>query len=194
MGGLRMRKNPGFKIFLGLLFPFTISQLEFKTKEELELMPQTEEEMQDRDDNHSNSSSSSSSTSSRRSSINANDLDSLSSVEAGRPTTTTTTKSIKKDKGYKTDRTAGETEFEDDRGPPTRSYFASALIAPDSPEKAEDEDKLILNNFAYFSTNRGYDFVTKRRTRPLKLRKKLYEFYAAPITKYFSHSVIIRSS
>ena len=46
MGGLRMRKNPGFKIILGLLFPPTIAKLEFKTREELELMPQTEEELQ----------------------------------------------------------------------------------------------------------------------------------------------------
>ena len=51
-----MRKNPGFKIILGLLFPPTIAHLEFKTKEELELMPQTEEEAQDRDDSDSNSS------------------------------------------------------------------------------------------------------------------------------------------
>jgi hypothetical protein len=41
-----MRKNPGFKIILGLLFPPTIAKLEFKTREELELMPQTEEELQ----------------------------------------------------------------------------------------------------------------------------------------------------
>jgi transient receptor potential cation channel subfamily M protein 3 len=46
MGGLRMRKNPGFKIILGLFFPPTIAKLEFKTREELELMPQTEEELQ----------------------------------------------------------------------------------------------------------------------------------------------------
>ena len=46
MGGLRMRKNPGFKIILGLMFPPTIAKLEFKTREELELMPQTEEELQ----------------------------------------------------------------------------------------------------------------------------------------------------
>lgn len=39
-----MRKNPGFKIILGLLLPPTILHLEFKSKEELELMPQTEEE------------------------------------------------------------------------------------------------------------------------------------------------------
>ena len=41
-----MRKNPGFKIILGLMFPPTIAKLEFKTREELELMPQTEEELQ----------------------------------------------------------------------------------------------------------------------------------------------------
>ena len=45
MGGLRMRKNPVFKIILGLLFPPSIGKLEFKTREELELMPQTEEEL-----------------------------------------------------------------------------------------------------------------------------------------------------
>lgn len=45
MGGLRMRKNPVFKIILGLLCPPSIMKLEFKTREELELMPQTEEEL-----------------------------------------------------------------------------------------------------------------------------------------------------
>lgn len=46
MGGLRMRKNTAVKIGLGLLFPPSILRLDFKTKEELELMPQTEEELQ----------------------------------------------------------------------------------------------------------------------------------------------------
>ena len=29
----------------------------------------------------------------------------------------------------------------------------------------------------------------RKKTRPLKLKKKLYEFYSAPITKYYSHCV-----
>ena len=29
--------------------------------------------------------------------------------------------------------------------------------------------------------------ISKKKTRPLKWKKKLYEFYAAPITKYYSH-------
>lgn len=44
MGGLRTRKNTNLKVILGLLCPFYIIKLEFKSKEELQLMPQTEEE------------------------------------------------------------------------------------------------------------------------------------------------------
>lgn len=44
MGGLRTRKNTNIKVILGLFFPIYIYKLEFKSKEELQLMPQTEEE------------------------------------------------------------------------------------------------------------------------------------------------------
>jgi hypothetical protein len=44
-------------------------------------------------------------------------------------------------------------------------------------------------NFS-FSRMDTYTQVRKK-TRPLKLKKKLYEFYAAPITKYYSHCVSI---
>uniref|UniRef100_H2Y089 Transient receptor potential cation channel subfamily M member 3 n=1 Tax=Ciona intestinalis TaxID=7719 RepID=H2Y089_CIOIN len=41
MGGLSMRKNSSLKVILGILLPPTILMLEFKTHEELQLMPQT---------------------------------------------------------------------------------------------------------------------------------------------------------
>ncbi|XP_027836600.2 transient receptor potential cation channel trpm [Aphis gossypii] len=44
MGGLRTRKNTNIRILLGLLFPPYISRLEFKSRKELQSMPQTEEE------------------------------------------------------------------------------------------------------------------------------------------------------
>ncbi|XP_020712699.1 transient receptor potential cation channel trpm isoform X4 [Ceratitis capitata] len=44
MGGLRTRKNTNIKVILGLLIPFYIRHLDFKSKEELQQMPQTEEE------------------------------------------------------------------------------------------------------------------------------------------------------
>ncbi|GIX92199.1 transient receptor potential cation channel trpm [Caerostris extrusa] len=44
MGGLRTRKHTNLKVILGLVFPVTITYLEFRSREELQLMPQTEEE------------------------------------------------------------------------------------------------------------------------------------------------------
>uniref|UniRef100_H2YVV7 TRPM SLOG domain-containing protein n=1 Tax=Ciona savignyi TaxID=51511 RepID=H2YVV7_CIOSA len=41
MGGLSVRKNSSLKVILGILAPPTILMLEFKTHEELQLMPQT---------------------------------------------------------------------------------------------------------------------------------------------------------
>ncbi|XP_026684567.1 transient receptor potential cation channel trpm-like isoform X2 [Diaphorina citri] len=57
MGGLRTRKHTNVKVIMGLLCPFYIARLEFKSKEELQLMPQTEEEhlygLEDDNDNDS---------------------------------------------------------------------------------------------------------------------------------------------
>jgi transient receptor potential cation channel subfamily M protein 3 len=33
------------------------------------------------------------------------------------------------------------------------------------------------------------DYFEVKNNRPLRLRKKLYEFYTAPITKFWGHSV-----
>lgn len=44
MGGLRTRKNTNVKVILGLLIPVFIKKLDFKSREELQQMPQTEEE------------------------------------------------------------------------------------------------------------------------------------------------------
>jgi len=33
------------------------------------------------------------------------------------------------------------------------------------------------------------DYFDVKNNRPLRLRKKLYEFYTAPITKFWAHSV-----
>lgn len=33
------------------------------------------------------------------------------------------------------------------------------------------------------------DYFDAKTNRPLRLRKKLYEFYTAPITKFWGHSV-----
>eukprot|EP00092_Neocalanus_flemingeri_P021755 GFUD01023599.1.p1 GENE.GFUD01023599.1~~GFUD01023599.1.p1 ORF type:complete len:1565 (-),score=309.61 GFUD01023599.1:400-5094(-) len=136
MGGLRMRKNH-YSIILGLLIPLTIAQLEFKTKEELELMPQTEEEylVQVNDDDETSGSS-------------FNDL-SVSDVES----------------------IGGRSYYRQ------KSMSKTSLHAtyPDNDESKTSSLPLIGG--------------TKRKMRPLKWKKRLYEFYRAPITKYYSHFI-----
>ena len=189
MGGLRMRKNPGFKIILGLLIPVTILQLDFKTREELELMPQTEEELHGRDDRESSSSStSSSSSSSRRSSINRNDLDSLSSVEMG---TGLTGKLLGRkrveaacsrlDSKPEAVSHANEHNVNSTRVASRKMSNTSENLDLDVPTFYQSENFFDSN---LLSKN---DSAIKKKTRPLKWKKKLYEFYAAPITKYYSH-------
>ena len=203
MGGLRMRKNPFFKIALGLICPPSVIQLEFKTREELELMPQTEEELQDRDDRSSSSSSSTSSTSSRRSSINGgpNDLDSLSSLEMGAG-------NIGKVASRK--RGCGGSQYfktESRMVEPTNSTMV-LHASGDEPLNSDPSNILaqaknhdltsLLNDGSKSEFDAGStsinlysrsDPIIKKKTRPLKWKQKFYEFYAAPITKYYGHLV-----
>ena len=81
MGGLRTRRNTAIKVMLCLLLPPYILALEFKSREELSLMPQTLEEylVDHEDDDDTNSSSSSSSNSHSSSSSSDSDSDSTES-------------------------------------------------------------------------------------------------------------------
>lgn len=38
-----------------------------------------------------------------------------------------------------------------------------------------------------------YNFADVKRHRPLRLKRKLYEFYTAPITKFWAHSVTTKT-
>jgi transient receptor potential cation channel subfamily M protein 3 len=72
-GGLRIRSNSNLKVILGILFPPSIFLLEFKSREELMLQPQTAAEHQDDINDSSSSESSSSSSSSSESSDSDNE-------------------------------------------------------------------------------------------------------------------------
>ena len=168
-----MRKNPVFKIILGIFFPPSIGKLEFKTREELELMPQTEEELQDRDDSKStssaSSSSSSSSASSRRSSVHG--------APGG---------------GGGLGGHFGDSDVENSsryRGSTRRKISQNGCDEKDEGDaKNIGFDSTAANSFQRMDTTNSL----RKKTRPLRLKKKLYEFYAAPITKYYCHSVSSR--
>ncbi|VDN56541.1 unnamed protein product [Dracunculus medinensis] len=142
-GGLRIRSHSNLKVLCGLLCPFYIFLLEFKSREELMLQPQTVAEHED-DINYSSSSSSSSSAS-----------DSSS------------------DSDYSSDEASHQFQV--------NCNIISSIIFR----------SLILFSMAFIGFN-GFICDTEEFTfylgfqRPIKLRRKLYEFFVAPITTFWA--------
>ena len=136
-------------MILSILFPPLILRLQFKSKEELQLMPQTEEEhlfelqeenSQDEENSYSESSSSSGS---RRSS-----------------------------ESYRTTHGRRQSVGEQLGG--------SNLATNERGERGMKIPKNVNINDATYK---------RKRSRQLDLKKKLYEFYAAPVTTFWSHSM-----
>ncbi|XP_075216680.1 transient receptor potential cation channel, subfamily M isoform X1 [Lycorma delicatula] len=169
MGGLRTRKNTNLKVVLGLFCPVYIAKLEFKSKEELQLMPQTEEEhligLEEEND----------------------------SVE-GRPS----------------EHHSGEPDVEKTnkrlsvRSKSSSQQFGKALISNEisAKETVVTENGKVIAGAGAASDNVSVssecgsqffavplDYFEIKNNRPLRLKRKLYEFYSAPITKFWANSI-----
>uniref|UniRef100_A0A0A9YDY3 Transient receptor potential cation channel trpm n=1 Tax=Lygus hesperus TaxID=30085 RepID=A0A0A9YDY3_LYGHE len=143
MGGLRTRKNTNLKVLFGLVFPPYIARLEFKSKEELQLMPQTEEEHLIGLEEENESVDGNKGLDGHRNTEHDGEV--LLEIQTRNTIVTENGKVI------------AETSSSSDSG---------SQFLPPPPEY--------------------YDL---KPTRPLRLRRKLYEFYTAPITKFWAHSV-----
>ncbi|XP_057664762.1 transient receptor potential cation channel trpm isoform X34 [Diorhabda carinulata] len=137
MGGLRTRKNTNIKVILGLLCMPYIFKLEFKSKEELQLMPQTTEEHME---------------------LENDDDDDKSDSEKNQDADVSRGKSAK-----------------------TPALLTENFITRDTVVQ-QNGGKLIpdFDDEKFKQFNKG---------RELKMKKKLYEFYTAPITKFWSNSI-----
>uniref|UniRef100_A0A1B6CRP1 Ion transport domain-containing protein n=2 Tax=Clastoptera arizonana TaxID=38151 RepID=A0A1B6CRP1_9HEMI len=142
MGGLRTRKNTNLKVVIGLTFPFYISQLEFKSKEELQLMPQTEEEH-------------------------------LIGLEEENESV---------DGGKATEKSA--------------DADVEALIQAEIPKETvvTENGKVVADSGSASDSGSQFfplplDYYELKHNRPLRLKRKLYEFYSAPITKFWANSI-----
>ncbi|XP_054000697.1 transient receptor potential cation channel trpm isoform X3 [Hylaeus anthracinus] len=141
MGGLRTRKNTNLKVVLGLVCPFYIARLEFKSREELQLMPQTQEEHL----------------------IALEDEKEDSDSEHGAPT-----------------------------GPDVEALISNEHTTAVVKETIVQENGKVLTDNDD-GVQRSYDihsdYYDIKTSRPLRLKKKLYEFYTAPITKFWANAI-----
>nr|XP_011435204.2 transient receptor potential cation channel subfamily M member 3 isoform X5 [Crassostrea gigas] len=137
MGGLRMRKNSSLKVIVGIFIPPYAMALEFKTKEELQLMPQTmEEHLEELEDDDSDTE----------------DL-SFSSLD---------------------DDNVHESMYCDDMN------IDSTQI------KGQENGSCLVDT----SSTMDYSHMqNKKKKSPLRLGKKIYEFYNAPIVKFWFYTL-----
>ncbi|XP_050299656.1 transient receptor potential cation channel trpm isoform X2 [Anthonomus grandis grandis] len=135
MGGLRTRKNTNIKVIMGLIFPPYILRLEFKSKEELQLMPQTTEEhleLENEDDDKSDSE-----------------------------------------------------KNQDGEALLAENFLArDPIIHENGKLPAEYDD----NKYHHVFFTDVYSEKAPKQ-RELRIKKKLYEFFTAPITKFWSNSI-----
>ncbi|CAL1279991.1 unnamed protein product, partial [Larinioides sclopetarius] len=146
MGGLRTRKHTNLKVILGLLFPVTIVYLEFRSKEELQLMPQTEEE-------HN---------------LEMAELDEeVEGTGEKEKMVRLTPRPIRDQReSYVTIRSGSICNSS------TRiNKIENGKIFPFDVSLDSEKDRL------------------KNKRKNLKLGKKIYEFYGAPITKFWGHTM-----
>ncbi|XP_050674570.1 transient receptor potential cation channel trpm isoform X3 [Leptidea sinapis] len=156
MGGLRTRKNTNLKVILSLLCPLYILQLEFKSKEELQLMPQTEEEHLENE-----------SLEDDRSNKDPND------AEVGVEQRSLAIKKIIPP------------------GEQGEMAKAPALIGSGECETRVDQNGKVgkIGWEVSYRELPEYHAPEDKRMRPLRLRKKIYEFFTAPITKFWADSI-----
>ncbi|XP_034192344.2 transient receptor potential cation channel, subfamily M isoform X3 [Osmia lignaria lignaria] len=162
MGGLRTRKNTNLKVVLGLVCPFYITRLEFKSREELQLMPQTQEEhlialedeKEDSDSEHGVPTGPDVEKRHRRSLSVRNKSSSQQGTKALISNEHTTT-------------------------------VAKDTIVQENGKVLTDNDDVIHR--AYGISSDYYNDI--KNSRPLRLKRKLYEFYTAPITKFWANAI-----
>ncbi|XP_071516413.1 transient receptor potential cation channel trpm isoform X2 [Panulirus ornatus] len=181
LGGLRTRKNTNIKVMLSLLFPPLILVLGFRSREELKTMPQTREEHQD--DDPERSSDSESDTESDEDNLdmrNEHDPEAqlVNSVSLPSHPVTPTLQS--------------EAPLCNSNN---AASFSSTLLAPPSQSEVTNtvdghippvrQNGVSTCHLSVLDSTIFNDINSKQ----LPARIKLYEFYNAPITKFWAHSI-----
>ena len=211
MGGMKIRKYVTYKVITALLFPPAIFAIQFKSAKELQYMPQTQEEYEhdlENQDSLSSSDSSDSRNSSKSNSLiklndlnyshhhfNRNKLESINHDEENvndLKLNDTANKMLNLDQiielydAKNFEKNTAKTNdskllanaivdqfFNDDIGPNSTTVVGVGGVGG----IGNDRKKNTIN------------FLVKNRANKLRFGKKIYEFYNAPITKFWQNTL-----
>lgn len=169
LGGLRIRHFANMKVITGFLCPPLIMKLDFKSKEELQLMPQTEEErMTELKDEHENSS-----------------VAEASSFSPS-PTISLRSERIVGDKITKHVPSVKESSQSRHRN----GRLNSSIRTLPALHLNKLEDNFVSHDHLPSSSCTAVNCDDKHQHKgQLQFSRKLYEFYTAPITKFWSWTI-----
>ncbi|XP_047469379.1 transient receptor potential cation channel trpm-like isoform X1 [Penaeus chinensis] len=204
LGGLRTRKNTNVKVMLSLLCPPLILVLGFRSREELKTMPQTREEHQEEDPLRSSDSESDTDSDEENMDMR-NDHD----PETGRPASVTSTEMEEMEGEYNVDAKAQlvhSVSLVSHPVTPTlqaeaplcnssnAAQLSSACLSPpasEAPTTVDGNDTTVRQNGASMGHLSVLDSTvfTDLHSKQLPARTKFYEFYNAPISKFWAHSM-----
>nr|XP_022329694.1 transient receptor potential cation channel subfamily M member 1-like isoform X4 [Crassostrea virginica] len=172
MGGLRMRKNSSLKVILGIIIPPYAMALEFKTKEELQLMPQTmEEHLEELEDDDSDTEDLS------FSSLDDDNVHEYPSIYTISTSASATQLSINGHSNGKLKQALNNHQ----------SMYCDEINMESTPQiKAQENGSCPVDN----NSTLDYSHMqNKKKKSPLRLGKKIYEFYNAPIVKFWFYTM-----
>lgn len=182
MGGMKIRKNVTFKVITALIFPPAIFAIEFKSAKELQYMPQTQEEHEQELEAQESSSIISSESENRIEDLIENytkrqpsqaGFDDESKIDL-----------LDKNDGLKSPKISPEQFIE--------MYDMTNNL--NSPNGIQNEAILSKDNLKIDTQlsqeRKTLNFFVRKKTNKLRIGKKIYEFYNAPITKFWQNTFL----
>ncbi|XP_045135397.1 transient receptor potential cation channel trpm-like isoform X2 [Portunus trituberculatus] len=180
LGGLRTRKNTNIKVMLSLLIPPLVLLLGFRSREELKTMPQTREEHQYDDPERSSDSESDTDSDDENMDLRNDHDPEAQLVNSVSLPSHPVTPTLQPEAPLCNSNSAGP--------------IPSTLVVPPVPDASSHVDEhhssVRQNGVSggHLSVLDTSAFLTIR-SKQLSARIKFYEFYNAPITKFWAHSI-----
>ncbi|XP_069984689.1 transient receptor potential cation channel trpm [Penaeus vannamei] len=180
LGGLRTRKNTNIKVMLGLLCPPLILVLGFRSREELKTMPQTREEHQEEDPLRSSDSESDTDSDEENMDMRNDHDPEAQLVHSVSLVSHPVTPTLQAEAPLCNSSNAAQ--------------LSSACLTPpasEAPTTVDGNDTTVRQNGASMGHLSVLDSTvfTDLHSKQLPARTKFYEFYNAPISKFWAHSM-----
>lgn len=184
MGGMKIRKNVTFKVITALVFPPAIFAIEFKTAKELQYMPQTQEEHEQELEAQESSSIISSESENRLEDL----IDNFTKRQTSQACCDDESKldllDAHRNNASKNPKISPEQFIE-------MYDMKNNLTSPNGVQNEVMFNKDNLKIDTQLSQERKtLNFFVRKKTNKLRIGKKIYEFYNAPITKFWQNTFL----